>query len=180
MYATMIKSMSTIHYIQKGFTIVELLIVITIIVVLASITLVVYGNVQNGGYDASVQSDLDNAAGLLESFRVSTSTTHYFPRSKTELEPLNITVSKNAYDVTTTVNYVYCVNNVDYQSYYIAALSKADNIILMTQDGFVNNTVLTKSSFSNSSSLCSSLGANIGLVSGGMYAPNTWQVWTHS
>jgi prepilin-type N-terminal cleavage/methylation domain-containing protein len=180
LYATMIKSMSTIRYIQKGFTIVELLIVITIIVILASITLVVYGNIQNGGYDAAVQSDLDNTSGLLESFRVSTSATHYFPQSKTDLDPLNIKVSKNAYDTTTTVNFVYCVNNVDFQSYYIAALSKADTIFLMTQDGFVNNTILTKSSFSSSSSLCSSLGSNIGLVSGGMYAPNTWQTWTHS
>ncbi len=180
MYATMIKSMSTIRAAQNGFTIVEILIVISIIVILASITLVVYGNVQNSGYDASVQSDLDNSTGLLESFRVSTSTTHYFPQTSTDLSPLNIKATKGAYDVTTAVNFVYCVNTSDYQSYYIAALSKADTIFLMTQDGFVNNTILTKNSFSNATTLCSALGSNIGLGSAGMSAPNTWQSWTHT
>lgn len=164
---------------SKGFSIVELLIVITVIVLLAAITLVTYNSLQNGGYDAAVQSDLDNTSGLLESFRLSSSTDHQYPRNKTpDLESLNITASKNAYDQTTTVNYVYCINTTDYKSYALVGLSKAGNVYMMTQDGF-KSTTITKSDFSSGSNICNTK-LSMGLVSSGMYAPNTWQTWVHS
>jgi prepilin-type N-terminal cleavage/methylation domain-containing protein len=164
---------------SKGFSIVELLIVITVIVILAAITLVTYNSLQNGSYDSAVQSDLDNAAGLMESFRVSSSSVHQFPRNKTpDLESLNLTASKNAYDLTTTVNYVYCINTTDYKSYALVGLSKSGNVYLMTQDGF-QTTTITKADFSGGSNICTTK-LGLGLVSSGMYAPNTWQTWVHS
>jgi prepilin-type N-terminal cleavage/methylation domain-containing protein len=164
---------------SKGFSIVELLIVITVIVILAAITLVTYNSLQNGSYDSAVQSDLDNAAGLMESFRVSSSSVHQFPRNKTpDLESLNLTASKNAYDLTTTVNYVYCINTTDYKSYALVGLSKSGNVYLMTQDGF-QTTTITKADFSSGSNICATK-LSLGLVSSGMYAPNTWQTWVHS
>ena len=164
---------------SKGFSIVELLIVITVIVILAAITLVTYNSLQNGSYDAAVQSDLDNAAGLMESFRVSSSTAHQFPRNKTpDLESLNFTATKNSYDLTTTVNYVYCINTTDYKSYALVGLSKSGNVYLMTQDGF-QTTTITKADFTSGSNICGTK-LGLGLVSSGMYAPNTWQTWVHS
>jgi prepilin-type N-terminal cleavage/methylation domain-containing protein len=164
---------------RRGFTIVELLVVITIIVILAAITLVVYNNLQNGSYDSAVKSDLDNTTGLLESFRVSSSTTHQFPRTKTpDLDSLNLTATKNSYDVTTTVNYVYCINTTDYQSYALVALSKSGNVYLITQDGFQTTTIV-KADFSSGTNICGTK-LGLGLVSSGMYAPNTWQTWVHS
>lgn len=164
---------------SKGFSIVELLVVITVIVLLAAITLVTYNALQNNGYDTAVQSDLDNASGLLESFRVSSSTAHQYPRNKTpDLESLNITASKNSYDQTTTVNYVYCINTTDYKSYALVGLSKSGNVYLMTQDGFRSTTVV-KSDFSNATTICNTK-LSMGLVSSGMYAAGTWQTWVHS
>ena len=164
---------------SKGFSIVELLIVITVIVLLAAITLVTYNSLQNSGYDAAVQSDLDNTSGLLESFRLSSSTAHQYPRNKTpDLESLNITASKNSYDQTTTVNYVYCIDTTDYKSYALVALSKAGNVYMMTQDGF-KSTTITKSDFSSATNICNTK-LSMGLVSAGMYAANTWQTWVHS
>jgi prepilin-type N-terminal cleavage/methylation domain-containing protein len=160
---------------SKGFSIVELLIVIAVIVILAAITLVTYNSLQNGAYDSAVQSDLDNAAGLMESWRVSSSTAHQFPRNKTpDLESLNFTASKNSYDLTTTVNYVYCINTTDYKTYALVG----GNVYLMTQDG-LQTTTITKADFSSGSNICNTK-LSLGLVSSGMYAPNTWQTWVHS
>lgn len=47
---------------QKGFTIVELLIVVVVIAILAAITIVAYNGIQNRASDSVVQSDLDTLA----------------------------------------------------------------------------------------------------------------------
>ncbi|HEY5695815.1 MAG TPA: prepilin-type N-terminal cleavage/methylation domain-containing protein [Candidatus Saccharimonadales bacterium] len=162
----------------KGFTVVELLVVIGVIAILAGIILVSYRSLQNGGYDASVQSDLDSAAGLMESFRTHDSTTHQFPKTTVDLGTLSLRAAKSAYDQTVTVNYVYCVNTTDYQSYAVVALSKSGNIYMMTQDGFSTPTSITKADFSNATTICSTR-LSMGLISAGMSAAATWQTWVN-
>jgi prepilin-type N-terminal cleavage/methylation domain-containing protein len=51
---------------NRGFTIVELLIVIVVIAILAAITLVAYNGIRTRGTEASLRSDLRNAVGQLE------------------------------------------------------------------------------------------------------------------
>ncbi len=63
---------------QKGFTIVELLMVIVIIGILASITLVSYSGIKNLAIDASLKSDLSNASNLLKIYQANNSN---FPMS---------------------------------------------------------------------------------------------------
>src|SRR5665811_1195110 len=58
---------------QKGFTIVELLIVIVVIGILAAITIVAYSGIQQRAVVASLTSDLDNASKLLKLFQVDNS-----------------------------------------------------------------------------------------------------------
>jgi prepilin-type N-terminal cleavage/methylation domain-containing protein len=48
----------------KGFTIIELLVIIVIIGILATFTLVAYNGIQNSARDKSVQSDIDNLDGI--------------------------------------------------------------------------------------------------------------------
>lgn len=50
----------------RGFTIVELLIVIVVIAILASISVVSYRGVQGRAHDASIYSDLKNFSDLIE------------------------------------------------------------------------------------------------------------------
>lgn len=171
--------MSTIknRYLRAGFTIVELLIVITVIGILASIVIVSYNGAQKKGWDASVQSDLDSIAGLLEGSRVRSSPQE-FPRTKAILDTLNIKATKSAYDTTITYNMIYCIANTGanaYQEFLLVAKSRSGTIFAMTQDGFKANTYTQANLTVN---FCSDQG--MGLVSNGLYAVNTWQTWVQN
>lgn len=54
---------------QRGFTIVELLIVIVVIGVLASITIVAYNGIQKRGRDAQRATDISNILKSLEAYK---------------------------------------------------------------------------------------------------------------
>ena len=64
------QSKATIH--PKGFTILELLIVIVIIGILATITIVTYIGTTASANDTSVQSDIDTMDGLQANYAVNT------------------------------------------------------------------------------------------------------------
>lgn len=65
-----------------GFTIVELLIVIVVIAVLATITIVSYNGITNRAVEASMMSDLNSAATQLEVIRAETGS---YPESTVDI-----------------------------------------------------------------------------------------------
>jgi prepilin-type N-terminal cleavage/methylation domain-containing protein len=165
------------RYLHAGFTIVEVLLVIVVIGILATITIVSFNGAQKRGWDSSVQSDLDAISGLLEGSRVR-STPQEFPRTKAVLDTLNIKASKAAYDTTITYNMIYCIANTGanaYQEFLLVAKSRSGTIFAMTQDGFKANTYTQANLTAN---FCSDQG--MGLVSNGLYAANTWQTWVQN
>jgi len=156
--------------IQKGFSIVELIVIIVVIGILATIAVVSYNGIQNNAHDTSVQSDLDNIAGQLEAYRTQSSNIDQeFPYTASQVGGVGFSVSKDSYDTSLAVNLVYCVDSTR-QQFALAAASKSGNIYLMTEDGF-RSTVLAKSNFT--ASLCSTLGLTH--VANG-YASGAWQV----
>lgn len=64
---------------QKGFTIVELLIVVVVIAILAAITIVAYNGIQRQAITATLKSDLTTAAKQLEVEKIAKGT---YPASK--------------------------------------------------------------------------------------------------
>jgi prepilin-type N-terminal cleavage/methylation domain-containing protein len=166
---------------QKGFTIIELLVIVVVIGILLSIGIVSYNGYQNRANDASVQSDLESIAGELEAYRVRVSgwnPNSEFPDNPTELESTEIQASKNAYDTTVAYNMIYCVATTGtdaYQAYKLVARSKSGTIFMMTQDGFTSH-ALTASSMT--AALCPALGMTLG--SSGMASGGTWQAWVRS
>jgi prepilin-type N-terminal cleavage/methylation domain-containing protein len=158
---------------KKGFTLVELIVVITVIGILATIVIVNYNGAQQKAQDAAVQSDLDGIAGQLEAQRLRNSPKE-FPHSSATLTTLSIKATKEAYDTSVSKNLVYCVNSTDYQSYGLYALSKAGTVYMMSENGF-KTTSVTKTNFSNDLTLCNNEG--FGRVSSGMTSPNTWNSW---
>lgn len=79
---------------QHGFTIVELLIVIVVIAILATISVVAYNGVQNRANDTAVQSDLKQIAKKFELYKVDKDV---YPVGSSQIGPLGIKVSKGAY-----------------------------------------------------------------------------------
>ncbi|MFZ1242933.1 MAG: type II secretion system protein [Candidatus Saccharimonas sp.] len=66
-----IHSKQTSHSNNRGFTIVELLIVIVVIAILAAISIVAYNGIQNRAYDTTIQSDLRQTYIKIQDYNIS-------------------------------------------------------------------------------------------------------------
>ena len=77
-----LKVLMSIYNSRRGFTIVELLIVVVVIAILAAITLVAYNNIVNRANEASLKADLNSAAKALATDKT-ISTTETYPTSLT-------------------------------------------------------------------------------------------------
>jgi prepilin-type N-terminal cleavage/methylation domain-containing protein len=164
---------------QKGFSIVELLVVIVTIGILASIVIISYRGIQNRGYDASIQSDLESTQGILEAYRArddGSNDNHRYPPDDTTLATLSIKASKGAYDTSVNYNLIYCLKDsgvTAYKEYRLIGLSRSGAIFVIGQDGFVSNS-LTAANLN--SSVCNN-SYSMTLVTSGLSAPDTWQAW---
>lgn len=116
---------------QKGFTIVELLIVIVIIGILAAITIVSYNGIQNRANDAAVMSDLSNVSQQIVLYNAEHGS---FPEGSTQLAELKMKLSTDAYsrgmnNGTSWFNVVYCWPNMANPSVFaIVAQSKSGTV----------------------------------------------------
>jgi type II secretion system protein G len=70
---------------QRGFTIVELLVVIVVIAILAAITIVAYNGIQQRARDSSIRADLANLSKKLELYNADNGT---YPTSNTQAATL--------------------------------------------------------------------------------------------
>jgi prepilin-type N-terminal cleavage/methylation domain-containing protein len=116
------------QYLKRGFTIVELLIVIVVIGILAAITIVAYNGIQNRANDSAIQTDLNNVAKKIREFAILKG---QYPKGATDLATLNIKLSKKAYgnhyyNGVADFNFVYCwpgAANPDNFAVVVAGLS---------------------------------------------------------
>jgi len=67
---------------KKGFTIVELLIVIVVIGILAAITIVAFNGVQDKAKRTSIQADVSSAVKTLEQYRLTVGSTEQYPATQ--------------------------------------------------------------------------------------------------
>jgi prepilin-type N-terminal cleavage/methylation domain-containing protein len=94
----------------RGFTIVELIIVIIVIAILASLTLVVYSGIQDRARSSVAQADLANAKKKLTIYHARNGS---FPKTYQQLIDANMHFSKSIYEVNRPGkgNMYYCYNN---------------------------------------------------------------------
>lgn len=122
---------------QKGFTIVELLIVIVVIGILAAIVIVAFNGVQNRANDTTVRNDLKNISKQMELWRVDQSDGSY-PKTTNDLTTMGMKLSKNAYE-TAGNNLTFCIDNsLSTPAYAVIARSKSGNGIYYTSTGSGN------------------------------------------
>ncbi len=105
-----------------GFTIVELLIVIVIIAILATLVIVAYTGIQNRAYDTSVKTDLANFGKKIEIAKAESSNDLY-PVAGDIASTTGIKFNKPSYS-TGVHNLAYCRSN-DGLEYALVAVSKS-------------------------------------------------------
>ena len=127
------KSMSTIQ--NRGFTIVELLIVIVVIAILAAISIVAYNGIQNRANDSTAQAELRGAATLMEEDKI-TSTDGEYVVIGSDIADMGIKFSHGAYD--TSVNNLYICRSNSGDAYSITARSNSGNHFTVGSDSSVS------------------------------------------
>lgn len=109
---------------QKGFTIVELLIVIVVIAILAAITVVAYNGIQQRAKDSALQSNLASAARLMHIAKVD---------STNETYPLSLPADTKANQgvvlqlAQTGSNGSFCINAYTLSPYSVASFDSTTN-----------------------------------------------------
>lgn len=120
---------------RRGFTIVELLIVIAVIGVLAAIVVVGYGAVVNNAHDSSVKSDLQKIDDAFKLFALDSGGT--FPDSYSELGGLGIKIAADSYDTATKANMYICVN-AGATEYAVIAMSRSQKRFVVKSESGIS------------------------------------------
>jgi len=121
-------SINSVKLRKSGFTVVELLIVISIIAVLATITVVGYGSWKHSTIVASVKSDLNGVVSAMEDYR--TFNNGYPTTIPTTFTPSNgttLTIDPSSSSTT------YCINGISTDDalvkFYVSSTKKAQGAI---------------------------------------------------
>lgn len=117
--------------IGRGFTLVEIMIVIVVVAILATITIVGYSNVQDRTHDAAVKSDLSSAAKLLNVFKVNNA----FAPHSSQLAGMHdrLAFTKDSYDTSSNAM-LYCQSADRYEFGLVAKSKSGTSFFVTSQD----------------------------------------------
>lgn len=163
---------------RRGFTIVELLIVIVVIAILAAITVVAYTGVQNQANDAAVRSDLANIAKQYEIYKVENDLYPYGSVLNNGMAFV-MNIAKQSYDTSYSYQLLNCTtDSAQGSDYAMLAVSKSGKKFYVSSvSGGVRE--YTGSATWLSPSTCTYvLSGTVG--NGAGYGSNTWRTWTGS
>jgi len=157
---------------QKGFTIVELLIVIVVIAILAAITIVTYTGISSQANEAAVKSDLKNFGTAMQMYR---SEKGEYPVSLSGVPGLKFT--KDLYGVDNqNYNLRYC-RNPDSDRYAFLVSLKDGRYFKVMETG-----IISTNSATSGYGVCNLVGVsstNPSSVNNGYHTTSGWASWTN-
>lgn len=159
----------------SGFTIVELLIVIVVIAILATISIVAYNGIQDRAIGSTVKSDLANFAKKIEMARIDSSDGGY---PATPTVSMGIKASKTAYITDGRSNWYYCPSP-DGKNYALGVVDIRNRGYFQSSiDGMQEGaSVNAANTCSKASGGTSTTGYIIGYAWNG--TTGTWRDWTN-
>lgn len=169
----------------RGFTIVELLIVIVVIGILAAITLVAYNGVQNAANDAAIQSDVNNLVKKIKLYEADNGT---FPPAghrsgdSTLFPAISFKPTKAAY-TSTADNLFYCEGSKPTigRTWAVAAQSKSGKVYYFRNEEGTLKFATTGNAWGHcQTGWDASVAPTYTAYSYGYFAAsNTWYSWTN-
>lgn len=169
---------------RSGFTIVELLIVVVVIAILASITVVSYNGITGRANDAAVQSDLRNMG---QTVMIGGNGASAPPTNEATLSVAGLRASKGSYgnDLVSgglKYNLLYCSTVANYQpaGFAFVAASKSGNVFVFQNLIGKVSTYPTASWTSGWGTICPDvLGVAAGNSNSGVwiYENSIWKIW---
>jgi len=156
---------------QKGFSIPEIIVVVVVIGILASIVIVSYNGAQQRAQDAAITSDLTNLSDQLEIYRTHSGADRY-PSTAVEIQSLGAKFTQSAYKTTgVSDNVIICLTG-DYKTFTAIALSKSGNVLAVTKDGM---STYPQAPATFGTTACTSVYSMNPLFSG--WQSGAWQGW---
>lgn len=154
----------------RGFTIVELLIVIVVIAILASVTVVAYNGIQSQAQAAAIRSDLRQFGQQMERYKIENGT---YPSSLTS--DMGIKFTRDAYGEDGQArNARYCYNSSTDQFVMVSNSKAGEYFKYRSAVGAVEDQPTAIHGYS----VCSQVGlTNTNPLSG--YLNGTWASWVN-
>jgi len=117
---------------KRGFTIVELIIVLVVIGILATVVFVGYSGVTTNAAEKAVQSDMKKVDDAFKLYKLDTGT---YPDTALKLLSLNLKLSAEVYETEMAANLYICVNTARSEYALVAMARGGKRFVMKSEQG---------------------------------------------